>query len=345
MPDYPTNAPAAGWYTDPSNPAQERWWGGVEWTHDVRPLAAAIPPSLPAPTLAPALAPVLDPTPVPAPAPVSLTAPVLTVQPVLANVPGGGINPFAAIDAQEAQRGVDPFADSFSAPASGFSSYSAFGTGTATSTVPPDRTAFAATPAWYGSTPGASQRPDPTNGQATAGLILSLVGLNVLGIVFSILGLRKARDFEADGDLPVGRKRSRWGLGLGIASLVITLAIVAAYLFAFQYFYNLYLEQVGSSVVQTEQPGDDLVDTETDVTPPVANDGTYVRSDYEQAIRDEYAEDGYPAPDTVTCPDTGSTAEGGVIVCEIVTGDLVETRTAQYYADGGYDITTTSMSG
>ena len=76
MPDYPTNVPPAGWYTDPSNPAQERWWGGVEWTHDVRPLAAALPSS-------PAL-----PTP----------------QPVLANVPGGGINPFAAIDAQEASQ-------------------------------------------------------------------------------------------------------------------------------------------------------------------------------------------------------------------------------------------------
>ena len=313
MPDYPTNVPAAGWYPDPSDPRQERWWGGVEWTHDVRPLAAA----LPAPTLSPALSP----------------------EPALANVPGGGINPFAAIDAHEAtlSAGSGFNGRGVTTPATDFSSFNSFDTGSV-SAAP---TSTGVNASWYDSSRRAAPRPDPTNGLATAGLVLSLVGLNVFGIVFSILGLRKARGFEYEGDLPVGRKRSRWGLGLGIASFILSIVVLVGYLFAAQYLYSLYVEQFGGGVVQEQ--GDESFTPDT--TPGVVDDGTYERAAYEQAIRDEYAEDGYPAPDTVTCPDSGSTAEGGIIVCEIVTGELVETRTAEYYADGNYSISTSSFSG
>lgn len=34
-------APAAGWYPDPQNPSQHRWWNGVSWTEDVAAGAAA----------------------------------------------------------------------------------------------------------------------------------------------------------------------------------------------------------------------------------------------------------------------------------------------------------------
>lgn len=61
MPDYGTTTPTAGWYTDPANATLERWWGGVEWTHDTRPIAV-----------------------------------IATPEPALAAVPGGGMNPFAA---------------------------------------------------------------------------------------------------------------------------------------------------------------------------------------------------------------------------------------------------------
>jgi len=27
----------AGWYTDPDEPADVRWWTGEEWTHHVQP--------------------------------------------------------------------------------------------------------------------------------------------------------------------------------------------------------------------------------------------------------------------------------------------------------------------
>ena len=317
MPDYPTGVPAAGWYTDPADPRQERWWGGVEWTHDVRPLTAVA--AMPAP------------------------------QPALANVPGGGINPFAAIDAQEASQNAGMSGGSFGAPAtstfSSFNSASSFDTGSfaAGST---GGTPGAVSASWYDPSRRAMQGPPPTNGLATAGLILSIVGANVLGIILSVFALRKAREFEADGELPVGRKRAKWGLGLGITSVILSILSTLAWIFVFQAVWASYLEQVATGTVQTEEPGGIVLNPdvpEIDGT-DAANDGTYLRADYEQAIRDEYAEEGYAAPDSVVCPDSGSTSAGSTIVCTIVTGDLTETRTAEYYENGGYSISTTSFS-
>jgi len=69
------------------------------------------------------------------------------------------------------------------------------------------------------------QRP-VTNGMATAGFVLSLVSLIfailvipvILAIVFSSLGISKARELEEGGGQPVGR-------GLAIAGLVISLVV------------------------------------------------------------------------------------------------------------------------
>ena len=36
MADAPTNLPPAGWYTDPADAGQQRWWGGVSWTDHVQ---------------------------------------------------------------------------------------------------------------------------------------------------------------------------------------------------------------------------------------------------------------------------------------------------------------------
>ncbi|MFT7602324.1 MAG: hypothetical protein ACI8TP_005292 [Acidimicrobiales bacterium] len=40
------NAVPAGWHPDPSTPGQERYWDGMQWSHDVRPIAspADMPP-------------------------------------------------------------------------------------------------------------------------------------------------------------------------------------------------------------------------------------------------------------------------------------------------------------
>ena len=66
--------------------------------------------------------------------------------------------------------------------------------------------------------------PPPTNGQAVAGFVLSLVGLFlsflvipvILAIVFSSIGISKAKEIEAH----TGQARGR---GLAIAGLVISL--------------------------------------------------------------------------------------------------------------------------
>ncbi len=46
---------APGWYADPSNPAQVRWWDGVAWSPHTQPLAAPAPATarLPNPQFAP----------------------------------------------------------------------------------------------------------------------------------------------------------------------------------------------------------------------------------------------------------------------------------------------------
>jgi hypothetical protein len=40
--DQSTGLPEAGWYTDPSDGANERWWGGVEWTAHTRAVAPVV---------------------------------------------------------------------------------------------------------------------------------------------------------------------------------------------------------------------------------------------------------------------------------------------------------------
>lgn len=302
MPDYPTNVPPAGWYTDPSNPAQERWWGGVEWTHDVRPLAA------------------------PAPSP----------QPVLANVPGGGINPFAVIDAQDPSQSAAMHGDPFSAPASSASPFTSPNTGMLAASAAPfgsgsaqdpfgagaPHDPFAVNPSWYDSSRRAEARPEPTNGMATAGLVLSLVGLNVPGIIVSILGLRKARRFEDEGDLPVGRKRSRWGLGLGIASFVISVALLVLYLFAWSYVYSLILEQGGSGAIsQTDEFTSGEVSGSDDSGVPVVilnSDGTpapYSRAAMEQGFIDGFTRSAGSPPDELACPDSVDLFVGSTFTC------------------------------
>jgi len=43
-----TNNPAAGWYPDPQNPLQQRYWNGAGWGDETRPAApspAMVPPA------------------------------------------------------------------------------------------------------------------------------------------------------------------------------------------------------------------------------------------------------------------------------------------------------------
>lgn len=49
MSDISTPLPAAGWYNDPQDSAQLRYWDGSQWTDQVRPVATEQAPSAMAP--------------------------------------------------------------------------------------------------------------------------------------------------------------------------------------------------------------------------------------------------------------------------------------------------------
>ncbi len=78
-----------------------------------------------------------------------------------------------------------------------------------------------------GSEPGA---PPTRSGRATAALVLGIVGILVFPVVCStlaiIFGALALRDMGEDPALS-GRKMAWWGLGLGIAGLVVGLALIA----------------------------------------------------------------------------------------------------------------------
>ena len=262
------STPLAGWYADPADPGQQRWWGGVEWTHDVRPL----------------------------PAP----------QPALQDVPGGGINPFAAVDAQEQQQSAFTPHSSYAEPVSPYAQ---------------------AQPAWQGqvqpawqAAPHPAYGPPPSNGFATAGLILSLFGMYGLGIFFSIRGLLHANKLARWGDEPVGRKRAGWGLGISIVAPLTIAALLSI------------LIPVG--IAQSENMASDGVVRGAFGIPAV-----YDREIAEQAIYDGFAETGQNVSE-VTCPDEAEMVVGGGFECSIFYLSMTR-RVGIVYTDtaGGYYMT------
>jgi len=72
------------------------------------------------------------------------------------------------------------------------------------------------------------------NGAATAGLTFGILSFfipvlaSLLGIIFSLVGLGKARRLDSEGEGPVGRAKSVWGL---ILSLLSVAALAAAAVF------------------------------------------------------------------------------------------------------------------
>ena len=55
MSEQPSKSPVAGWYQDPQNASQLRWWDGAQWTENTSPQPSGsttppLPPALPAAT-------------------------------------------------------------------------------------------------------------------------------------------------------------------------------------------------------------------------------------------------------------------------------------------------------
>lgn len=49
--------PSAGWYANPTNALEQRYWAGEAWTEEVRPLPPTVTPDMPPPTTIPVLPP------------------------------------------------------------------------------------------------------------------------------------------------------------------------------------------------------------------------------------------------------------------------------------------------
>ncbi|MEO8529131.1 MAG: DUF4190 domain-containing protein [Pseudolysinimonas sp.] len=208
-----SSTPQAGWYTDPENPAAERWWNGASWSESRRDStttgATYVPPGL-------------APTP-----PDQAPAPVAPIPPV----PPADTSGFTFGSATPAAARVDPYA---AVPAPG---YAAPGYVAA-----PGYTAAPGYPASpYGAQPyGAAGQG--TNGLALAGLIVSSAGWLIIsflgpiaGIVLSALGLQAAKRRELMGIPNSGRGMAMAGLVIGIVilgliviMLILLLAVNAA---------------------------------------------------------------------------------------------------------------------
>lgn len=244
-------SPEPGWYADPSDSGQERWWGGAEWTHDVRPRAAAV---------------------------------------VVAEVPGGGVNPFAALDAEEARIAAE-------APAS-----------------------LTVDSSWYDSSRRAVAPPDSTNGFATAGFVLSLIpGLWLFGGILSAIGLVRASQLVRAGDFPVGRRLAAWGLGISVAAPLVIGVLSAAAIPVFLQQQELLTEQQVAEVAQEEQVAEAEVVLEKDGTPVV-----YDREEVEASLTYNFEKDGLEV-EWITCPESAPMIVGGGFTCSFVFDGVTHT--------------------
>lgn len=195
MADNSSGLPPAGWYADPAGSGLERWWGGVDWTETTRPKELAI-----------------------------------------ASAPAAASSYGAYAAAPTASYG---FADATAGAYAGIGSQSAGAYG-GVATLAPASTigVFQADPqasipkvaaSWYDPKLTAAMGPPPTNGAATAALVLAIVSwfINPLLILtfvsrhFAKRGLENASIFEYESKPPAGRARARWARGITGAYLTL----------------------------------------------------------------------------------------------------------------------------
>ena len=138
--------------------------------------------------------------------------------------------------------------------------------------------------------------------------MLSLVSLQLFGIIFSILGLMRASGFARAGGPPVGRKRAAWGLALGIAAPVIVGVLSAIAI-------PIYL---GQQQEARQQVADDAgVSVDQVVVEANGSPAVYDRALYEREFSDAWA-DGAGSPlEWITCPDSVDLVVGADITCSL----------------------------
>jgi hypothetical protein len=298
------------------------------------------PVPVPAPAVQAAIAPAAQPAPIPQfagaiaaePAPIPQFAGAIAAEPApipqfagaiaAASNPNlstaGGIPQFASV-VEPAWPGTPAATDNAFGGTSGFSFGDSFGS-TPTSGFDPygatPTAAAAAAPAWYGQSAQPSYLAAPTNGPAIAGLVLSLVGLGLPGLIASIVGLRRARSFEAEGLLPVGRLPARWGLGLSIASMTIglgSLIIWGVTIAIFGAALTTVPDSFGddtSIVVDDGVTDDGILPDDTGVTDGGTGDGTVTQAQLEQLATQQVIDSFEETPASVSCPSLTPNEDG-----------------------------------
>jgi hypothetical protein len=179
-------------------------------------------------------------------------------------------------------------------------------------------------PSWY-ATASKFLGPTPTNPQATAGLLMSIL-LAPLGFIFSIVALAKAGRIHRDGFAPIGRRRAGWGLALSIMALIAIPIGISVGIPMLQHQQELQLEQLAAANSGTDEVPAGQVPI------PLA---AYDRATFEQGLAEGFTQSAGGAPDSITCPDTVETTVGSSITCEIVYQEQPHTMTMTITNDVG----------
>jgi hypothetical protein len=246
--------PAAGWYADPADAQSERWWDNTQWTEHTRPLAPPVEqPSIPQFAGAPSAGAVISDSGIPQFAPAAQPAWAQGDFGMSASSGTGGAA--SGITADPRFGGPDPYSQAPANPA--------------------------VNAGWYSQSNQPLHGPPPTNTPALVSFILSLVGVGLVALILGFIGLKKAREFEAQGLPPVGRKLAAWGIGIAITFGLI--GSITAIVF-------------GSAIFAI-----------------IANGG-YDRDVQEAAISDQLAQAG-DKPISVICPESIPHESGATFEC------------------------------
>lgn len=171
-------------------------------------------------------------------------------------------------------------------------------------TAPAPGTALVPTapaPTWVGGGYEAPPAP-PTNRKAVAGFVLALLGIGLFGLIFSIGGLRKAREHESARLPPVGRVLARWGLALSIIGLVLSVILTSLVI------------TVGTAIFP-------FLPSSLTSGSLVPSMGGYNQVVYESTLSNDILTETGEAPQAVECPATASVDPGSIIDCTVTLAD------------------------
>jgi hypothetical protein len=314
--------PAAGWYADPADASQERWWDGTQWSATTRPLVQA--PVAQPPYSAPSYPP-------PSYQAQTYTAPTYSPTTDTGQGQFGGAQGYSAPNTGSfaAITSYSPTAQTAQSGYSGIGQYSQ----PAAATEPPaigsswsySGDGFPSSTSW--NQPTSHKAEPPSNAIAVVGFVLSLLGAGLLSLILSIIGLRKARNFAAAGMWPRGRALAKWGIGLSIVSMVLSGAVLVFWAYVFTSNPSL-LNQLTQSYSQDFQPTDGTDGFTTDTSTGEQGDAGSVAS----TLSDQYAELNGVTPTSVQCTQQGTGPNGDEYLCDIALpdGSLITTS----YTDG-----------